>query len=115
MSDQHPYSLSYEKDGIVYVSGAAAIDADHNPVLGDRECLEVALDHVRNRLAAHGLGLEHVAKTTYFVTDVGLRDEANRQYIAAFPEPRPARTFVEVSAIPYGARVALEAIAHRPR
>lgn len=113
MSDQHPYSLAYEKDGIVYVSGAAAIDADHNPILGDRECLDAALAAVRSRLAALGLGLEHVVKTTYFVTDVSLRDEANRQYIEAFPEPRPARTFVEVSAIPYGARVALEAIAHR--
>jgi enamine deaminase RidA (YjgF/YER057c/UK114 family) len=113
MPDEHPYSLAYEKDGIVYVSGAAAIDADHNPILGDSECLAAALDAVRKRLATHGLGLEHVVKTTYFVTDLALRDEANRQYVEAFPEPRPARTFVEVSAIPYGARVALEAIAHR--
>ena len=113
MPDEHPYSLAYEKDGVVYVSGAAAIDADHNPILGDSECLAAALDAVRKRLAVHGLGLEHVVKTTYFVTDVSLRDEANRQYVEAFPEPRPARTFVEVSGIPYGARVALEAIAHR--
>ena len=113
MSGDHPYSLAYERDGVVYVSGAAAVDADHNPILGDVECLAAALDAVRNRLASVGLGLEHVVKTTYFVTDVALRDEANRQYVEAFPEPRPARTFVEVSAIPYGARVALEAIAHR--
>lgn len=113
MSGDHPYSLAYEKNGIVYVSGAAALDGEHNPILGDRECLAAALDAVRNRLATYGLGLEHVVKTTYFVTDVSLRDEANRQYVEAFPEPRPARTFVEVSAIPYGARVALEAIAHR--
>ena len=113
MSADHPYSLAYERDGVVYVSGAAAIDADHNPILGDAECLAAALDAVRTRLASVGLGLEHVVKTTYFVTDVALRDEANRQYVEAFPEPRPARTFVEVSGIPYGARVALEAIAHR--
>lgn len=113
MSADHPYSLAYEKDGVVYVSGAAAIDEDHNPILGDSECLAAALDAVRRRLASVGLELEHVVKTTYFVTDVSLRDEANRQYVEAFPEPRPARTFVEVSAIPYGARVALEAIAHR--
>lgn len=113
MSDEHPYCLAYEKNGIVYVSGAAAIDSDHNPILGDSECLAAALDAVRKRLDDLGLGLEHVVKTTYFVTDVSLRDEANRQYVEAFPEPRPARTFVEVSGIPYGARVALEAIAHR--
>ena len=114
MTDGHPYSLAFEKDGIVYVSGAAAIDADHNPILGDRECIEAAFEAVRLRLENIGLELGSVVKTTFFVTDVALRDEANRQYVERFPdEPRPARTFVEVSAIPYGARVALEAIAHR--
>jgi enamine deaminase RidA (YjgF/YER057c/UK114 family) len=114
MTDQHPYSLAFERDGIVYVSGAAAIDDDHNPILGDRECIEAAFDAVNRRLGEVGLGLEHVVKTTFFVTDISLRDEANRQYAERFPnEPRPARTFVEVSGIPYGARVALEAIAHR--
>jgi len=113
MADEHPYSLAFEKGGIVYVSGAAAIDADHNPILGDRECIEAAFEALRTRLESFGLGLEHVAKTTFFVTDVALRDEVNRQYVERFAEPRPARTFVEVSAIPYGARVALEAVAHR--
>jgi 2-iminobutanoate/2-iminopropanoate deaminase len=114
MADEHPYSLAYEKDGIVYVSGAAAVDADHNPILGDVECIAAAFDSVRGRLEGLGLGLEHVVKTTFFVTDVSLRDETNRQYAERFPTvPRPARTFIEVSGIPYGARVALEAIAHR--
>ena len=112
-SEEHPYSLAFERDGIVYVSGAAAIDAEHNPILDDRECIEAAIDAVVNRLRPFGLGLEHVAKTTFFVTDVALRDEVNRQYVERFAVPRPARTFVEVTAIPYGARVALEAIAHR--
>jgi 2-iminobutanoate/2-iminopropanoate deaminase len=113
MSDQHPYSLAYEKDGVVYVSGAAAIDEEHNPVLGDRECLDAALGAVERRLEGFGLGLEHIVKTTYFVTDLALRDHANAQYVERFREPRPARTFVQVAGIPYGARVALEAIAHR--
>jgi 2-iminobutanoate/2-iminopropanoate deaminase len=113
MSADHPYSLAFEKDGIVYVSGAAAVTPDHEPILGDAECLAAALEAVRSRLEQLGLGLEHVVKTTYFVSDISLRDEANRQYEQAFREPRPARTFVEVSAIPYGARVALEAVAHR--
>jgi 2-iminobutanoate/2-iminopropanoate deaminase len=113
LSDEHPYSLAFEKDGIVYVSGAAAIDAEHRPITGDRECIEAAFEAVRSRLEPFGLELRHVVKTTFFVTDVGLRDEVNRQYVERFAEPRPARTFVAVSAIPYGARVALEAVAHR--
>jgi 2-iminobutanoate/2-iminopropanoate deaminase len=44
------------------------------------------------------------AHPSYFVTD---------QLIAAFPAPRPARGFVAVSTLPYGATVEIEAIAHR--
>ncbi|EFC82721.1 RidA family protein [Parafrankia sp. EUN1f] len=61
--------------------------------------------------ATVGLGLEHVCKTTYYVTDVTLRDDANVHFIAAFAEPRPARTFVEVAALPYGCAVEVGAVA----
>jgi Putative translation initiation inhibitor, yjgF family len=66
----------------------------------------------RSNLATTGLNLGNVVKTTYFVTDVSLREEANQQFLEAFAEPRPARTFVEVSALPYGATVEIEAVAH---
>ena len=68
---------------------AAAIDDDHNPILDDRECVEAAFTHL------------------------ALRDEVNRQYVERFAEPEPARTFVDVSGIPCGARVAVEAVARR--
>jgi 2-iminobutanoate/2-iminopropanoate deaminase len=112
-SNEHPYSLAYERDGVVYVSGAVGVDADGRAVTGDRESLNAALDHVRDRLASVGLGLEHVAKLNYYATDVALRDHANDQLVERFAEPRPARTFVGVAELPYGARVAIEAIAHR--
>lgn len=112
-ANEHPYSLAYERDGIVYISGAVGVDADHRPVLGDRECLDAALGQVRDRLASVGLGLDSLAKVNYFATDVALRDHANDQFVELFEEPRPARTFVAVAALPYGARVAIEAIAHR--
>ena len=113
-SEEHPYSLVIEKDGIVYVSGAASIDySTHQPVPGRREALDAALDAVESRLGTVGLDLSHVVKLTYFVTDVTLRNEANDQIIERFSAPRPARTTVEVSAIPYDAVAAIEAIAHR--
>ena len=113
VSADHPYSLTYERDGVVYVSGAVGIDENGRALAGDRQALDAALGAVRARLEAVGLGLENIAKTTYFVTDVAMRDEANRQFIEAFAEPRPARTLVAVAAVPYGARVAIEAVAHR--
>jgi 2-iminobutanoate/2-iminopropanoate deaminase len=111
---EHPYSLVYESNGIAYVSGAASIDYNtHLPVPGRRESLAAALDTVEERLASVGLNLSHVVKVTYFLTDVSLRTEANQEFEERFTHPRPARTTVEVSAIPYGANAAIEAIAHR--
>lgn len=111
--NDHPYSLAYERDGVVYISGAVGVDGNGRAVTGDRESVDAAFDHVRNRLASVGLGLESLAKVNYFATDVALRDHANDQFVEYFEDPRPARTFVGVAALPYGARVAIEAIAHR--
>ncbi len=114
--DPHPYSLAFERDGIVYVSGATSIDyTTHQPVEGRREALDAALDEVEKRLASVGLGLAHVTKVTYFLIDITLREEANRQYEARFAKPRPARTVVGVSSIPYGGKCVIDVTAHRPR
>jgi 2-iminobutanoate/2-iminopropanoate deaminase len=75
--------------------------------------LDAALKNLAARLATVNLTLADVVKLTYFVTDITLRDEANQQLIEHFAHPRPARTFVEVSRLPYGASVEIDAIAHR--
>lgn len=113
-STEHPYSEAYDDGGVVYVSGALSVDADGRVVGGRREALDAALAKLRARLGTVGLDLENVVKTTYFVTDVSLRDEANEQYVVSFAEPRPARSFIEVSRLPYGASVEIEAVARRP-
>lgn len=65
------------------------------------------------QLAEHGLGLEHVVKTTCFLVDFDQFGEFNDRYAAGIPEPRPARSTVQVSALPLGARVEIEAWARR--
>lgn len=109
----HPYSPAFDADGTVYVSGALSVDEQGVAVPGRRAALDAALANLTARLATVGLGLEHVVKTTYFATDVTLRDEANEQYAEVFTAPRPARSFVGVSALPYGATVEIEAVARR--
>ncbi len=110
----HPYSLAFEKDGVVYISGATTIDYETlKPVPGRKEALDAALEEVVKRLASVGLDLSHVVKATYFLTDISLRKEANEQFEQRFPEPRPARTVVGVSAIPYGGVAVIDVIAHR--
>lgn len=113
MSLEHPYTEAYEDRGVVYVSGALSVDPDGNVVGGRREALDAALEKLRMRLGTVGLDLRDVVKTTYYVTDVSLRDEANDQFVDAFAEPRPARTFLEVARLPYGATVEIEAVARR--
>jgi len=108
----HPYSPARTVGDFVFVSGALSVDDSGTPVPGRREALDAAVDRLQERLATVGAGLSDVVKTTYFVTDVSLRDEANDQYHEIFRSPRPTRTFVEVSRLPYGATVEIEAVAH---
>lgn len=110
---EHPYSPAFDDGGTVYVSGALSVDVDGNVVSGRADAVDAAMQTLRRRLGTVGLDLEHVVKTTYFVTDVSLRAEANEHYAETFSHPRPARSFVEVSALPYGATVEIEAVARR--
>ena len=64
-------------------------------------------------MAEHGLGMEHVVKTTCFVVDLAQFPIFNERYAAAFPEPRPARSTIQVAGLPLGARAEIEAWAHR--
>lgn len=110
--DPHPYSPAYGVGGFVFVSGALSIDSNGVAVAGRTEALDAAIDRMTERLATAGGRLENVVKLTYFVTDVTLREEANRQFERLFSEPRPARTFLEVSRLPYEATVEIDCIAH---
>ncbi|MEE2034273.1 RidA family protein [Rhodococcus chondri] len=111
VSPQHPYSPAYVAGGLVFVSGALSIDVDGVAVGGRTEALDAAVDRMTDRLAVVGGRLSDIVKLTYYVTDLSLREEANRQFERLFAQPRPARTFVEVSALPYGATVEIDAIA----
>ena len=109
----HPYSPAYQAGGFGFVSGALSVDENYIPVSGRAEAIEAAATRLAERLATIGMSMQDIVKTTYFVTDLTLREEANSHYEQFFSVPRPARTFVEVSALPYGATVEIEAIAHR--
>lgn len=115
MSSAHPYSPAFAVGDLGFVSGALSVDTDGVAVPGRLEAIEAATERMAERLATVGMGLTDVVKTTYFVTDVSLREEANAHYAQTYAEPRPARSFVEVAGLPYGATVEIEAIAHRGR
>jgi 2-iminobutanoate/2-iminopropanoate deaminase len=70
-----------------------------------------ALDNVKTILAAAGAGLENVVKTTVFMADLGEFAAMNEVYAEYFPANSPARSTIEVKALPRGAKVEIEAIA----
>jgi len=71
------------------------------------------LSNLEGVLSAAGLGLKNVVKTTVFLADMGEFAQMNEEYAKHFAAPYPARTTVQVAALPRGARVEIDAIAVR--
>jgi regulator of ribonuclease activity A len=107
----HPYRAAVVAGGLAHVSGALGVDPQGRAVPGRRAALAAAMDRLAERLATVGAGVGDLVKCTFYVTDVSLRAEANDLYRELFPAGPPARTFVEVAALPYGATVEIDAIA----
>jgi 2-iminobutanoate/2-iminopropanoate deaminase len=72
------------------------------------------LENLAAVLRAHGLTMEHVVKTTVFMTDLAYFGEMNTVYAQWFPNEPPARSTIQVAALPKGANVEIEAIACKP-
>jgi 2-iminobutanoate/2-iminopropanoate deaminase len=70
-----------------------------------------ALENIRAILKEAGSCLHHVVKTTVFLQDMGEFPQMNGVYAEFFPEDPPARSTVQVAALPMGARVEIEAVA----
>ncbi|MCB0977353.1 MAG: deaminase [Acidimicrobiales bacterium] len=109
-----PYTPAVAVDGWVIVSGQLGV---RDGVLVEDFAGEVrqVIANLRDRLVEHGMDLGHVVKTTCFLADIDQFGEFNEIYAESFPEPRPARSTVEVARLPIGANVEIEALAHRDR
>ncbi|MDG6920065.1 MAG: reactive intermediate/imine deaminase [Nitrososphaerota archaeon] len=108
-----PYSQGVD-GGAVYCSGQVGAD----PSTGKLEEGVVAqtrraILNLSGVLDAAGLGLGDVAKTTVFMVDLSEFAQMNEEYGRHFSPPFPARSTVQVGALPKGARVEIEAIAVR--
>ena len=110
-----PYSQGVIMGTLVFTSGQLPIDMR----TGEMETADIALaaryalENIRAILQAAGLDLAHVVKTTVFLTDMADFADVNREYASFFPQEPPARSCVQVAALPKGARIEIEAIAAR--
>ncbi len=69
------------------------------------------LENLRAVLAAAGVGMDAVVRTTVYLTDLADFPVVNQTYAEFFPSPSPARATVQVAALPRNARVEIDAIA----
>lgn len=109
-----PYSPFVRAGDFIIVSGQGGM-ADGKIVEGGVAAQTTqTMANVADRLAEAGASLSDVVKTMCFLTDMGTFAEFNAAYAEAFGDHRPARSTVEVSALPGGMDVEVEAWAHKP-
>jgi 2-iminobutanoate/2-iminopropanoate deaminase len=110
-----PYSQAVVYGDLVFVAGQLGIDPESGEVVGDgiTEQTERAMQNVQAILEEAGSGLEKVLKTSIFLVDLGDFAAMNEVYARYLTEPFPARATVQIGALPSGARVEIEAVAHR--
>ena len=110
-----PYSAVTEANGFVFLSGQMGYDRSLGElVLGDVAVeAQLIMANIGAMLGELGLSWENVAKTTIFLADMADFATVNEIYGAAVGESKPARSTVEVAALPLGARVEIELIAAR--
>jgi 2-iminobutanoate/2-iminopropanoate deaminase len=110
-----PYSIAAEANGFVFVSGQVAFD----PATGDRVDPDVAseaaqvMKNIGAILGDLGLGYDDIVKTTIFLTDIDDFAQVNEVYGRSFAAEPPARSTIQVAALPVGFRVEIEVIAAR--
>ncbi|HUU27090.1 MAG TPA: Rid family detoxifying hydrolase [archaeon] len=111
-----PYSLWVKAGGFIYVSGQGPVDPETGEVfLGAiEEQTRITLKNVAAVLEDAGASLRDVVKTIVFLTDIGNFSRMNEVYAKAFGDTRPARSCVEVAALPLGISVEIEAVAADP-
>ena len=107
-----PYSQAIEVNGLLYPSGQIALDPATGELAGTtiEEQAEQVMKNLTEVLRAAGTGPENAVKTLCFLTDIGDFAAFNEIYAKYFTE-KPARSCVEVSALPKGALCEVEVIA----
>jgi 2-iminobutanoate/2-iminopropanoate deaminase len=109
-----PYSQAIRSGDMLFCSGQLGIDpATGELVEGVEAQAERALRNLQSVLDAAGLSFDDVVKTTIFLADIGDFAAVNAVYARFMPDPPPARSTVQVAALPKAGRVEIEAIARR--
>jgi endoribonuclease L-PSP, putative len=116
-SDSSPFSQGIEVNGLVFLSGTLGVDASTGKLAGDEVVaqLEQIVKNISEVLKEAGCAISDVIKTTVYLTDMRQYAAMNEVYMRLFQAPYPARTCVEISALPVaGALIEVEVVAVKP-
>ena len=110
-----PYSQAIRCGDTIYTAGQTGLDPQSSQLAdGIQAQTQLALHNVSAILAASGATMADVVKTTVFLQDMADFRAMNEVYATFFPDAPPARSTVQVAALPLGALVEIEAIAIVP-
>lgn len=106
------YSQGVEHNGVYYFSGQIGIDPKTSVLVdGFDEQIKQIMKNIDGLLESCNITRTHIIKTSIFVTDLNNFSKVNEAYIEFFKKPYPARSCVQVPALPKGALVEIEVIA----
>lgn len=110
-----PYSQAIMTEQFIFLSAQMPLDPQTGELIagGIEEQTQRVLGNIQAILEAAGSSMNLVVKTTVFLTDLDDFAAMNSVYAKHFPNDPPARSTVQVAALPKGASVAIEAIALR--
>lgn len=108
-----PYSQAVKVDNVVYISGQIPIDPATGEVVagGVQAEARTVLENLKAILESSGSSFERVVKVTVYITDMNQFAQVNEVYAEYFTTDCPARACVEVSALPKGVAVEMDAVA----
>lgn len=106
-----PYSQAIDTDTLIFISGQLPLDINGNMPQTVADQTRCCIENIKNILNSIGLTLDNVVKTTVFMTDLSKFQEMNNIYSQYFSQNPPARSTVEVKALPKSAMVEIEAVA----
>jgi len=108
-----PYSQAIKANGFVFVAGQLGFEPGQTEVVGPgiKAQTEQTIDNLEAILTEAGSSLDRIVKTTVFLASLNDFEGMNEVYAGRIGDTPPARSTIEVGALPSGALVEIEAIA----
>lgn len=111
-----PYSHAVQVGNVMFCSGQIPLDPESMKIVdgGIEAQTKQVLSNISALLATVGASFDNVVKNTVFLTDLGDFAVMNDLYAAAFGDHKPARSTIQVAALPLGACVEIECVVELP-